>query len=60
MSIRYVKNKVLVTNTTEDSLRELLENRAVDSIKHYSTTELKYPNIENIKTFQITKHTWKF
>lgn len=60
MSNRYPKSKTVITTIDEPQLKNLLDNRGLKNITHYTTPEIKYPDIESIKTFDIIKHTWKF
>jgi nucleoid-associated protein YgaU len=59
MATRYDKSKTLVTDTNNPSLKDVVENRMVDSISHYNTSKLRYPTSQEIQSFTVVKYTWK-
>lgn len=59
MATRYNGNQPRDTSIfNNDSLREVIEERDVKSINHYSINLLKYPTVSQIKSLSIISHIW--
>jgi hypothetical protein len=57
MPTRYDRRRVL-TNTNE-LYEKTLEERNVNFIRQYSTPEMSYPTVEEIKNLTRVRHIWK-
>lgn len=57
MPTRYDRRRVL-TNTNE-LYEKTLEERNVNSIRHYSTPEMSFPSVEENKNLTKIRHIWK-
>jgi hypothetical protein len=57
MPTRYDRRRVL-TNTNE-LYEKTLEERNVSSIRQYSTPEMSYPSVEEIKSLTKVRHIWR-
>ncbi len=57
MPTRYDRRRVL-TNTNE-LYEKALEERNVNFIRQYSTPEMSYPTVEEIKNLTRVRHIWK-
>ena len=57
MPTRYDRRRVL-TNTNE-LYEKTLEERNVNSIRHYSTPEMSFPSVQEIKNLTRVRHIWK-
>jgi nucleoid-associated protein YgaU len=61
MATRY--DGILQRNTTirnAGSLKEVLDSRSANFIKHYNVSKLKYPTLEQIENMTVIKHIWKY
>ena len=58
MATRYTNSSVLISTTDEAGLKDIIDRRGLKSVSHYNTANLKYPTIEEINNFSITKHIW--
>ena len=56
MSNRY-DNRLIFKNDNE-LYTSLLETRGVDSINHYSSPVLHYPDLNTLKSLTRIRHTW--
>jgi len=60
MATRFTFNKIVTTSTSNfDSLSQLIEQRGLKNISHYTTSTLIYPTAEQINRLVIQQHTWK-
>lgn len=57
MPTRYDRRRVL-TNTNE-LYEKTLEDRNVNSIRYYSTPQMSYPSVEEIRNLTKVRHIWK-
>jgi len=53
---RYDKRRILFNDYSQYS--EILRNRGINVIKHFSTPMLKYPTDEEIQDLQLLGHRW--
>ena len=54
---RYDSRNVYLNNS--ELYKNVFLKRNVNFIRHYETSRLKYPSIEEIQEFQIIGHIWK-
>ena len=57
MPTRYDRRRVL-TNTNQ-LYEKTLEERNVNSIRHYSTPEMSFPSVEEIRNLTKVRHIWR-
>jgi len=57
MPTRYDRRRVL-TNTNQ-LYEKTLEERNVNSIRHYATPEMSFPSVQEIKNLTRVRHIWK-
>ena len=55
---RYRKNRIVTTSNS--SYAEILENRGVSSINHFSLEKLKILRMKDVRKISIVNHTWQF
>lgn len=58
MATRYDGNLPRITTSNNNSLKEIIEERGLDNIKHYNINNLKYPTVQQIQNLLIIKHVW--
>lgn len=56
--MRFINRKT-ITNANEN-YNDLLENRNLNQITHYSTPNFIYATPQQIQNLSIIEHTWKF
>ncbi|HAI41228.1 MAG TPA: hypothetical protein DCM40_25530 [Maribacter sp.] len=57
MPTRYDRRRVLTT--ANELYEKTLEERNVSSIRYYSTPQMSYPPVEEIKNLTRVRHIWK-
>lgn len=58
MATRYSGNNSKTTTINNYSLKDIIENRGLNSITHYNINTLKYPTVQQIQNLLIIKHIW--
>lgn len=59
MATRYDTSSKNIINNNVEQFNDILDERNVKSITHYSTLSLKFPTSEQVQNLTIKKHTWK-
>tara|TARA_R100001440_G_scaffold75684_1_gene103553 strand:- start:3762 stop:4103 length:342 start_codon:yes stop_codon:yes gene_type:complete len=54
---RYDKNKIIVNSDFE--YKDILKERGVNQINHYSFEKLKRLKVKDIRNIDIVRHTWE-
>jgi hypothetical protein len=58
MPTRYDRRRKLSITDKNDLYENLLEDRHLNSIRYYSTPQLDYPTVEEMKGLTRTRHIW--
>ena len=59
MATRYDTTLKNIINNNVEQFNEILDERNVKSITHYSTLNLKFPTSQQIQSLSIIKYIWK-
>lgn len=51
-------NRLIFKNEIEH-YKEIIKDRNLKFIRHYSTANFTYPNVDDLKYIQTIKHVWK-
>lgn len=57
MPTRYDRRKIF-TNTNE-LYENVLENRDINSVRHYATPQIDYPSVDEVRDLTRARHIWK-